>query len=334
MNARVRQTVRQLCTAGNSDDFISDGELVGAFIASRDADAFSSLVRRHGPMVFGVCRRVLGNRHDAEDAFQATFLVFVRRAATVQPRERFANWLYGVAYRTSLEARRMAARRRAREAQLQNQPRPTPAAPVEPDVTALLDEELSRLPDRLRLPVVLCDLEGRTRRAVARELGIADGTLSNRLSTARRLLASRLCARGVMLSAGSLAIPLAQTGSTAVPKRLMESTVHAAFAPTAELASAAVKTLTHEVVKTMYLNKLKTLIAMILIGAVIGGAGIAWGGRSLTAASEPVRQSAPVASKPPSASDADMKSVLAKAADAMQEVQATSDEALRARRVG
>ena len=128
---------------------------------------------RHGPLVLGVCRRVLRDAHGAEDAFQATFLVLVRRAASVVPREAVGNWLYGVAYRTALEARRAAARRRARERQVHDMPHPT-ARPQEigRELRPLLDEELSRLPDKYRSAVVLCDLEGRTRKEAARQLGV------------------------------------------------------------------------------------------------------------------------------------------------------------------
>ena len=156
MNGRVTRTLRRLGDGPPTDDR-PDDELVAAFVRSRDPGAFEQLVRRHGPMVLGVCRRVLGNLHDAEDAFQATFLVLARRAATVQPRDRVGNWLYGVAYRTALEARRMAARRQAHEARAPARPVPGPATPAT-DWSALLDEELNRLPEQYRSLVVLCDL--------------------------------------------------------------------------------------------------------------------------------------------------------------------------------
>src|SRR4051812_31648507 len=148
MNGRLTEAIRQLHT----EDGPADADLLGAFVRSKDPAAFEGLVRRHGPMVLGVCRRVLGH-HDAEDAFQATFLVLARRAAAVVPRERLASWLYGVAYRTALEGRRMAARRRAREAPLTEAVQPTvESADPTADLSALLDRELSRLPERLRLP--------------------------------------------------------------------------------------------------------------------------------------------------------------------------------------
>src|SRR5438128_10056660 len=143
---------------------LGDGELLCGFLERRDEAALAALVKRHGPMVWGVCRRLLSH-HDAEDAFQATFLVLVKKAASVVPRELVGNWLYGVAHQTALQARRTAARRRAREVQVKAMP-DTAAAQQDQwrDVQPLLDQELSRLPDIYRAVLVLCDLEGRTRK--------------------------------------------------------------------------------------------------------------------------------------------------------------------------
>src|SRR5262249_6980489 len=151
------------------------------FIERHDEAALAALVKRHGPMVWGVCRRLL-NHHDAEDAFQATFLVLVRKAASVVPRGMVGNWLYGVAHQTALQARRTAARRKAKEVQVTEMP-DTQAAPPDQwlDVQPLLDQELSRLPNYYRAVIVLCDLEGRTRREVARQLGVPEGTVAGRL---------------------------------------------------------------------------------------------------------------------------------------------------------
>jgi RNA polymerase sigma factor (sigma-70 family) len=325
MNVRVRQTLQHLCEVSGTDA-ATDRELLTAFVRERDADAFAGLVRRHGPMVLGVCRRVLGNPDDAEDAFQAAFLVLARRAAAIVPRDRVGNWLYGVAYRTALEARRMAARRRAAEARLKSVSRSSEREPVAADLAALLDEELSRLPDRLRLPVVLCDLESRTRRDVARQLGIADGTLSNRLAAARALLAKRLSARGITLSAGGLAIALAETGA-AVPVSLVETTVRAALTPAEQ--TAVVAALTQQMVKTMYLANLKMLTAgLVAVTGLVAG-GLLLGDRAVTAEPQGRKQPTPVAPKVPTAGNAELKAVLAKAADEMKAVKATGDDALQ-----
>src|SRR6516164_6909968 len=149
-----------------------DGQLLARFLASRDECAFAALVRRHGPMVLGVCRRVLRHTQDAEDAFQATFLVLVRKAASVRPRDAVGNWLYGVAYRTALKAKALNARRRAKEGPMRELPQPeTPNSDLWCDLQPILDQELHRLPDRYRSPVVLCDIEGKSRKQAAQHLG-------------------------------------------------------------------------------------------------------------------------------------------------------------------
>src|SRR5262245_43199710 len=202
---RLMPTLRRVVLARQSAAR-TDGDLLGAFVTTRDAEAFAELVRRHGPMVLGVCRRVVGDHTTADDAFQASFLVLARRAGTVRPREQVGSWLYGVAYRTALKARMVLARRRSREKQVDVMPEPTAptstATVVWADLQSVIDEELARLPDKLRLPVVLCDLEGRPQREVAKHLQVPPATLATRLASARRTLASRLTRRGVTLSGG------------------------------------------------------------------------------------------------------------------------------------
>jgi RNA polymerase sigma factor (sigma-70 family) len=254
----------------------SDGELVGAFVAARDADAFAELVRRHGPMVLGVCRRVVGDRAAADDAFQAVFLVLVRRAAAVRPRERVGNWLYGVAYRTALKARSGLARRRAREKQVLVMPEPTaPAPPDWTDLQPVLDEELARLPDRLRLPVVLCDLEGRPQREVARHLNVPPATLATRLAAARRTLARRLTRRGVALSGGALAGLLGSPAAApAVHPALAAGLVRAVETAAAggalsPLVSANAVHLSEGVMRMIVLAKLKALAVLTATALVL-----------------------------------------------------------------
>jgi RNA polymerase sigma factor (sigma-70 family) len=250
---------------------LTDGQLLECFITGRDEAAFEGLVRRHGPMVLGVCHRVLGNHHDAEDAFQATFLVLARRAATLTQRELVGNWLFGTAYRSALAAK--AARRRVKEKQVREMPEP-PAAVDEVNtwrqLRPILDHELNRLPEKYLVPIILCDLEGRTRREVARYLGIPEGTLSGRLTTARRKLARRLASRGVAPSAGVLATLLSQNAvSAGVPASLLASTTRtalgiAAGGQAASVASAEVATLMDGVLKMMLVRKL-TIAALVLL---------------------------------------------------------------------
>src|SRR5439155_26528804 len=162
--SRVIQHV--LADLGPDGGGMTDGEHLARFLSSRDDNALAALVRRHAPMVWGVCCRLLHNHHDAEDAFQATFLVLVRKAADV-PRQAVANWLYGVARQTAVRLRATAAKRGRRETQVVNMPEPTVAEVRDTDLQAVLDEELGRLPDHYRGVVVLCDLEGMTRRETA-----------------------------------------------------------------------------------------------------------------------------------------------------------------------
>src|SRR5262249_6926998 len=165
---------------------LTDGQLLEGFISRREEGALAVLVQRHGPMVWGVCRRVLHNYHDAEDAFQATFLVLVRKAASIMPREMVVNWLHGVAHQTALKARATAAKRKARERQVMEMPDPK-TEPQEQlqDLQRLMDQELSRLPDRYRVVLLLCDLEGKTRKEAAQQLGVPEGTVAGRLARAR-----------------------------------------------------------------------------------------------------------------------------------------------------
>jgi RNA polymerase sigma factor (sigma-70 family) len=249
---------------------VADGPLLEAFITRREEAAFKALVQRHGPMVLAVCRRVLGDFHDAEDAFQATFLVLVRKAASVRPRAQLGNWLYGVAYRTAQKARAMNAKRRAKERRAAELARPVGAADSPPDeLLAQLDAELSRLPDKYRAPIVLCDLQGRSRTEAARRLGWPVGTVSWRLAQGRRLLARRLSRYGAALSAGSVAALLSRDAAAAcVPPSLLNCTVRAAVL-TAGVVSARVVELTEGVIQAMLLSKLK-LVWAVALAAVVG----------------------------------------------------------------
>jgi RNA polymerase sigma factor (sigma-70 family) len=257
-------------------DSLTDGQLLDAFVTHRDEGAFEALVRRLGPMVLGVARRVVGNAQDAEDVFQATFLVLVRKAASIRPRETLGNWLYGVAYRTALKVRSTAARRLAKERQMVR-----PQAPVEEvdeELLRLLDKELSRLPDKYRLPVVLCDLEGRPRKQVARQFAIPEGTLSSRLTTARRLLAKRLARHGFAVSGGALAAALTARASAAVPASLVISTVRVGLRVAAGqvVAVSVPVSLSKEVLKTMFLAKLKLAFGAVMVVAALGAGGVAY----------------------------------------------------------
>ncbi len=265
----VLHHVRKLALRGDMATW-TDGQLLQRYLADRDEGAFAALVQRHGPMVLGVCRRLLHDPHDADDAFQATFLVLVRKASSIVPRDMVANWLYGVAFQTAVRARSMRARQQQREKQVSDMPEPT-SLPCDPadDLRRLLDQELARLSDKYRAAVVLCDLEGKTRKEAAAQLGWPEGTVSSRLSRARALLARRLARHGLPVSAGTLAGLLTQEAPAAA---LITATTRASSllaVGQAALISAHVITLTEGVLKTMFLIKLKTLASLVLALGVV-----------------------------------------------------------------
>jgi RNA polymerase sigma factor (sigma-70 family) len=254
-----------------SGDDVSDGQLLAQFIGQRDERAFEALLKRHGPMVRGVCLRMLGNSHDADDAFQATFLILVHKAGSLKSRELVGNWLYGVAYNTALAARAKNSRRRSNEKQVIKMPEPAVTPPDDwSELRPLLDQQLSRLSAVYREAIVLCDLGGMTRKEVARNLGIPEGTMSSRLSTARRQLAERLRRHGLTLLGGSVATILSQNAVSAyVPTSLVASTIKAAStvaagSTTAGAVTANVVALTEGVLQTMFLTKVKTVTAVVL----------------------------------------------------------------------
>ena len=258
-----------------------DGELLARFLKSRDDDALAALVRRYARMVWGVCCRLLHNHHDAEDAFQATFLVLVRKAADV-PRQAVPNWLYGVARQTAVRLRATAAKRGRRETQVGNMPEPAMTESRDADLQAVLDEELGRLPDHYRGAVVLCDLEGMTRREAARQLGIPEGSVASRLARARALLAKRLNQRGVVCTGGSLAAVLsAGTASASAPPALVASTIQTASLLVAGkvvatgVMSARVAALTEGMVRAMFLAKLRTVTCALALMVLVGLGGVA-----------------------------------------------------------
>ena len=251
-----------------------DSELLLRFALRRDEEAFAALVRRYGPMVLSVCRRVLCHEQDAEDAFQATFLILARKARSVRKHRALASWLYTVAQRTAQQSRAAQVRRRVRERQVEVLPQAATEPAEAMDWLPFLDQELSRLPERYRAPVVLCDLHGQPRRAAARLLGLSDGTLSRRLAAGRRLLAQGLTRRGVALSGGALAIALAQEASAALPARLIRLTAHGAALVAAGQGAALVAPaviLMNQVLRSMLMTKLKVGVAVLVLVACGGG---------------------------------------------------------------
>jgi RNA polymerase sigma factor (sigma-70 family) len=257
----------------------TDGQLLDSFIQRKDKAALATLVRRHGSMVWGVCSRMLRSHHDAEDAFQATFLVLVQKAATLPDMEMVGNWLYGVARQTAVRMRALAARRGVRARQVPVMPEPTAAEQsIWNDLEPILYEELARLPQKYRVLIVLCQLEGKTLKDVARQLAIPLGTVASRLATARAMLAKRLCRRGVVVPGvllGAVVSPPAV--SACVPLALVSSTIKTiALAMVGqgveEAASPTVAALVRGVTKAMFMSKIKCVLAVALvIGLALGG---------------------------------------------------------------
>jgi RNA polymerase sigma factor (sigma-70 family) len=207
------------CSSVEADGTIPrDADLLCRFVDGQDPDAFELLVRRHGPMVEGVCRRILGNQHDAEDAFQAAFLVLARKAAALRHPDRLANWLYGVAYRVARKARQKAALRDRRDRLVEALPSSASLLDFEwQELKSALDDELNLLPEKYRAPLVLCYLCGKTNIEAAELLGWPGGSISTRLARARDALRRRLNRRGLSLSAGLLALLLTNHALAAAP---------------------------------------------------------------------------------------------------------------------
>lgn len=265
----------------------TDLQLLQQFATERDESAFTALVERHGPLVWNVCHRVLRDRHDAEDAFQATFLVLARQAGSVCKKESAGSWLYGVAYRTALSQRRAARRRRQREKQVQTREAEQPAAAASlRELQAMLDEEVARLPAKYRAPFVLCCLEGKSYAQAALELDCKEGTVSSRLAQARKLLQDRLTRRGVTLSAALTAATISSTAETA-PAALLEATakgVVLSLSGTAATAlSAQTMILAKGVTKTLSATMRKLGAILLLAAAPMACVGWWW-------QTEPTRQ--------------------------------------------
>jgi RNA polymerase sigma factor (sigma-70 family) len=304
----VLRRLERLFAAGSVAG-LSEGQLLERFVTRRDEAAFEAILARHGPMVLGICRRVLRDPEDVEDAFQATFLVLVRRAGSLRDRDLLGNWLFGVASRVALRARVVAARRQAAEGA---RPPVDPPAPGDGDHADLesgrmLHEEVRRLPEKYRVPVLLCYLEGLTHEEAARQLGWPVGTVKGRLARARDLMRRRMSRRGVVLSVPALSAALAGDARGAVPAALVESTGKAALAVAAGRGVAVVGVAANVVAlmegasRVMFLNTLKGAVTVLVAGAITTGAGVLafqgeTGPRTPVAAPGAVSSSSPAAS--------------------------------------
>jgi RNA polymerase sigma factor (sigma-70 family) len=268
----------------------SDHELVDRFVTSHDEAAFHAILRRHGPMVYRVCRRVLQLEQDVEDVFQATFLVLARQSNGIRKRASIASWLHGVAYRLALNARKAGIRRRRNEMQSVAGPGTVPLADevAWKEVRSIFDEELDRLPDRFQAPLVLCYLEGLTQDEAAERLGQSKGTFRRSLERGRDLLCGRLTRRGITLSAALFA-PLLSDGTIAasVPSALAASTTEAAVAfvtgkAATALATARALALAHALVQPAVSAKVRGALVLVMATILLG-----FGGAALPMAAPP-----------------------------------------------
>jgi RNA polymerase sigma factor (sigma-70 family) len=284
---------------------LTDAELLERFVSRRDEAAFELLVWRHGGMVWGACRRLLRDAHDAEDAFQATFLALARQAGSISKRAAVAGWLHRVASRTARHARAAAAKRARHERQAA---RRVPAVAADEangdDLRSLLDEELNRLPERYRLPLVLCYLEGKTNEEAARHLGCPKGTVLSRLARGRQRLRGLLIRRGLVLPAGALTALLAEQAGAA-PAAQLAGTVRAALqyaagGPSGGLLSARAVALAEGVLRAVLLARLRSVTALLLAALLVGAGGVVLGqGARGTQPAEAPPLAMPVTAEPP-----------------------------------
>jgi RNA polymerase sigma factor (sigma-70 family) len=267
-----------------------DAALLRRYVGQGDEAAFETLVRRHGPTVLGVCRRILPDPHDAEDAFQATFLVLVRKATGLRLHGTLGNWLYGVACRTARHARYAGIKRRAKEAAMPA--RTETAEDARAELLPYLDRELERLPEKYRSVIVLCELQGKTRREAARLLRCPEGTVASRRARGLALLAKRLARHGSAVTSGALAVALSERATASLPTSMVSAAVKAASLIAAGRAAAPgavsvqVAALAEGVMKAALITKLKATSAVLFVVAVAATAVTAQGLRQRVDATE------------------------------------------------
>jgi len=318
--AGVIQQLSRLIGGGGCAS-LADSQLLARFVDQRDQEAFAGLLYRHGPLVLGVCRQLLRDSHDAEDAFQATFLVLARKAGKVRHGESLAGWLYRVAYRIALNARASAAQRKQQESQVGEMATasPVPDEAAWQELRPVLHEEVSRLPAKYRLPVVLCYLQSKTNEEAALELGCPVGTLKGRLNRARDLLRTRLARRGLALAAALFVSEGPRALATAtVPASLTDRTVQAALifatphTAAAAASSPAAARLAEGVLKAMFATKLKIAALVVLTAGLLttGGGAVLYQvlfAQGISAADHTTSAAVPVASDRRSQPSADDK---------------------------
>jgi RNA polymerase sigma factor (sigma-70 family) len=307
MATRSEHLLRQLrqVASGPASDSGSDGALLARFVQRRDQGAFASLVARYGPLVLGVCRRVLRDAHEAEDVAQATFLILARKAAAIRRPEALAAWLHGTARRLALRCRRGEVRRRKREAEsLQTTPKRAPPHPLD-EITArelllILDEEVQRLPETYRLPVLLCCLEGRSQEEASRQLGWTAGSVKGRLERGRARLHARLARRGLMLTAVFAAAEISRTaasGATLPTGAIARAALAFATGAGGPSASAEARRLAECALRQALVARFG-MVAVLLLGAGLAVAAAGALARTTSEIARPEDQAPPAAAQP------------------------------------
>ena len=278
--ALALDSMRRLFDSGTAIG-LSDGQLLERFISARDETAFEAILRRHGPMVLGVCRRAISDQDDVDDAFQATFLILVRKAGSIRDRDTLATWLYGVARRVAVRASASARRRRARERTMAKDiaiKDPRVARAEHDEIRSLIDAELERLPARFRAPVILCDVQGHTHEQAAAQIGCPVGTVKSRLARGRERLRVRLVRRGLTPTLAAVASFLAAERASAVPPTLIQLTISAAarLATGSAFVAAALTpeaaALTKGVILSMLFKKVGLVAAALSVALLVTGA--------------------------------------------------------------
>jgi RNA polymerase sigma factor (sigma-70 family) len=279
--AATAETAPRLVRASDRDlEALADDELLARFFQSRDDAAFEILVGRFGPLVYGVCRRILPDPNDAEDVFQATFLVLVKKGKSLANPRRLGSWLYGVAFRIARKARAKAAHRSKSEREAVQMPSTSDVDAITyQELSAILGEEIAQLPEKYALPLVLCYLEGKTNAEAAAQLGWPEGSMSRRLSRARQLLRDRLTRRGLTLSAALMACVFSSPVAAQVSPLLAESTARAACLAAGgvsigEVVSPAVAELVRESAGLTAAGKLAISAAIALASLLIAAVSI------------------------------------------------------------
>lgn len=296
----VLRHIRSLVAAQKLKE-LSDRELVERFVANQDEIAFAAIVERHGSLVLGVCQRILRREHHAEDACQSTFLILARKAGSISKRDSLASWLHGVARRVAIKLRTDIERRAALDVHTIDVPQPDPVTEITwREGLVVLDEELSRLPATYRSALIHFYLEGQTQEEAARALGCSLGAFRGRIERARECLRVRLVRRGVTLSAAALGgVLISARAGAAIPPSLAVGTVRAVTgSPAGQLLAGVVPvnvaTLTEGVLATMFVTRMKVIVALIVVGLLVAGAGAVALGPSIP-------QKAPVAGETSSA---------------------------------